>query len=125
MSTRSGARFLPREVDRVGAELATTQARDHGLDLDQASARVIVESLGAGAPGVLPALFRHKALLRRLSSELDRNQFVQAPSHAHRLRLDADIDSVKFSLRAARDEALLRVTLRELLATVDVDQTAR
>ncbi len=125
MSTRTGARFLPREVDRGGAELATTQARDHGLDLDQSSARVIVESLGAGAPGVLPALFRHKTLLGRLSSELDRNQFVQAPSHADRLRLDADIDSVKFSLRAARDEALLRVTLRELLATVDVDQTAR
>ncbi|TAK26774.1 MAG: bifunctional [glutamate--ammonia ligase]-adenylyl-L-tyrosine phosphorylase/[glutamate--ammonia-ligase] adenylyltransferase [Myxococcaceae bacterium] len=125
MGTRTGARFLPREVDRAGAQLATTQARDHGLDLDRASARVIVESLGAGAPGVLPALFRLEALLPRLASELDRNQFVEAPSPAVRCPLDADADAVKSSLRAARDEALVRVTLRELLATVDVDQTAR
>ncbi len=125
MGTRTGARFLPREVDRAGAQLATTQARDHGLDLDRASARIIVESLGAGAPGVLPALFRLEALLPRLASELDRNQFVEAPSPAVRCPLDADADAVKSSLRAARDEALVRVTLRELLATVDVDQTAR
>lgn len=125
MGTRTGARFLPREVDRAGAQLATTQARDHGLDLDRASARTIVESLGAGAPGVLPALFRLEALLPRLASELDRNQFVEAPSPAVRCPLDADADAVKASLRAARDEALVRVTLRELLATVDVDQTAR
>ena len=64
MGTRTGARFLPREVDRAGAQLATTQARDHGLDLDRASARIIVETLGAGAPGVLPALFRLEALWR-------------------------------------------------------------
>lgn len=124
VSTRSGARFLPREVDRAGAELAATQARDHGLDLDLPSARVIVESLGAGAPGVLPALFRHDGILQRLASELDQLQLVQAPSPAARLGLDADLDAVKSALRASRDEALLRVTLRELLATVDVDQTA-
>ncbi|MDB4931054.1 MAG: Glutamate-ammonia-ligase adenylyltransferase [Myxococcaceae bacterium] len=122
---RSGARFLPREVDRAGAELALTQARDHGLDLDAPAARVIVESLGAGAPGVLPALFRHAAQLPQLAAELARHQFVHAPSAAARLGLDADADEVKSALRTARDEALVRVTLRELLATVDVDQTAR
>jgi hypothetical protein len=125
MGTRTGARFLPREVDRAGAQLATTQARDHGLDLDRASARIIVESLGAGAPGVLPALFRLEALLPRLASELDRNQFVEAPSPAVRCPLDADADAVKSSLRAARDEALVRTALRELDAAVDVDGTAR
>lgn len=125
MGSRSGARFLPREVDRAGAELALTQARDHGLDLDRAAARALVESLGAGAPGVLPALFRRGPLLRRLAAELDGEQFVRAPSPAARLDPGADADATKSALRAARDEALVRVTLRELLATVDVDQTAR
>ncbi len=125
VGARQGARFLPREVDRAGAALALSQARDHGLDLDLAAARAIIEHLGAGAPGVLPILFRHEGLLRRLSVELDGQQLVRAPSPTFAVSPDDDLDAVKAALRRARDEALLRVTLRELLATVDVDRTAR
>lgn len=124
-TSRAGRPFQPRDVDRHGAELAVTQARDHGLDLDQPSARAIVEHLGAGAPGVLPALFRHEGLLGRLSEELDRQQFVGPPHPRPDVAPGPDLDAVKAALRRARDEALLRVTARELLATVDVDQTAR
>ncbi len=125
VGARQGARFLPREVDRAGAALALSQARDHGLDLDLAAARAIIEHLGAGAPGVLPILFRHEGLLRRLSVELDGQQLVRAPSPTVALSPDDDLDAAKAALRRARDEALLRVTLRELFATVDVDRTAR
>ena len=116
---------MPREVDGPGAELAAALARDHGIDVDDPSSREIVEMLGAGAPGVLPALFRRSQLLPRLAAECEREGSVGPPAPLPAADASASKEEMKSTLRRWRDEALVRVTLRELHATVDVDSTAR
>lgn len=119
------ARFRPLEIDRDGAVHALDHARTLGIDLDLPGVRDVVADLGAGAAAVLPSLWRVPDLAVALGREVvARGEPLPAqipPPHDH----GRDEDVAKRAIRRMRDEAIVRTALRELLALVDVDATAR
>ena len=122
-------RFAPHEIDEEAADRALEQARAAGVDVTAPTARLLVATLGAAGAAVLPALLRQPALAQTLSDELAAHDTIapaRCPALAPRGTHETpDLDVVKRALRRTRDEALVRTALRELLAVVDVDATAR
>jgi glutamate-ammonia-ligase adenylyltransferase len=122
-------RFAPHEIDDEAAERALEQARAAGVETTAPTTRLLVATLGAAGAAVLPALLRQPALAQTLGDELAAHDTI-APARCPPLaprgsRETPDLDAVKRALRRTRDEALVRTALRELLAVVDVDATAR
>lgn len=132
MPAKIRTRYRPQDIDRDAAELALSNTRARNIDLDSPTARDVIADLGAGAPAVLPALWRQPELVATLSRELSTHGEI-APAVIARPRKrartntidkDTELDEAKKNLRRLRDAALVRTALRELHETVDVDTTA-